>query len=133
MDSKELEKKKLAEAVPALEKVSRLITGRETVFACKEGSLPFIKTRIINPLFVRYQMSPKPFHATSECIGCKRCEKSCPVGNITMKERRPVWGKNCTASWHVIMCALSMRCNMVKRQKARGIILTPTQLIDLLF
>ena len=92
-----LEKKKLAEAVPALEKVSRLITGRETVFACKEGSLPFIKTRIINPLFVRYQMSPKPFHATSECIGCKRCEKSCPVGNITMKERRPVWGKNCTA------------------------------------
>lgn len=97
VDSKELEKKKLAEAVPALEKVSRLITGRETVFACKEGSLPFIKTRIINPLFVRYQMSPKPFHATSECIGCKRCEKSCPVGNITMKERRPVWGKNCTA------------------------------------
>lgn len=75
VDSKELEKKKLAEAVPALEKVSRLITGRETVFACKEGSLPFIKTRIINPLFVRYQMSPKPFHATSECIGCKRCEK----------------------------------------------------------
>ena len=97
VDSKELEKKKLAEAVPVLEKVSRLITGRETVFACKEGSLPFIKTRIINPLFVRYQMSPKPFHATSECIGCKRCEKSCPVGNITMKERRPVWGKNCTA------------------------------------
>ncbi|MCS2387613.1 EFR1 family ferrodoxin [Bacteroides thetaiotaomicron] len=41
VDSKELEKKKLAEAVPALEKVSRLITGRETVFACKEGSLPF--------------------------------------------------------------------------------------------
>lgn len=37
VDSKELEKKKLAEAVPALEKVSRLITGRETVFACKEG------------------------------------------------------------------------------------------------
>ena len=43
VDSKELEKKKLTEAVPALEKVSRLITGRETVFACKEGSLPFIR------------------------------------------------------------------------------------------
>ena len=131
-DSKELEEKKLAEAVPALERVNRLIAEKEYVFACKEGSFPFLKTRIINPLFVRYQMSPKPFYATDDCIGCKRCEKSCPVGNITMKDRKPAWGNNCTA-WHVIMCVLSKRCSMVKRPKARGIISTPTLLIDLLF
>ena len=97
VDSKELEEKKLAEAVPALERVNRLIAEKEYVFACKEGSFPFLKTRIINPLFVRYQMSPKPFYATDDCIGCKRCEKSCPVGNITMKDRKPAWGNNCTA------------------------------------
>lgn len=41
VDSKELEEKKLAEAVPALERVNRLIAEKEYVFACKEGVFLF--------------------------------------------------------------------------------------------
>lgn len=104
VDSKALEKKKLEEAVPAVKEINQLIQRRESVFSCKEGSLPFIKTRIINPLFVRYQMSPKYFYATDACIACKRCEKSCPVGNISIRDGKPGWGEECTsclACFHV--------------------------------
>ena len=61
----------------------------------------------LTPLFFicfnAFLMSPKPFHATEACIGCKKCEKVCPVGNITVTDR-PVWGGNCTqclACYHV--------------------------------
>ena len=45
-------------------------------------------------------MSPKPFHATEACIGCKKCEKVCPVGNITVTDR-PVWEVTVLNVWLV--------------------------------
>ena len=104
VDKKELEEKKLADAIPAVNQINASISRREELFLCHEGSIPFIKTRIINPLFNRFQMSPKNFYTTDACIGCKRCEKSCPVGNIMMMGRKPVWGMDCTsclACYHV--------------------------------
>ena len=72
-------------------------------YNCHEGALPFTKSYLLRPLFNAFLMSPKPFHATEACIGCKKCEKVCPVGNITVTDR-PVWGGNCTqclACYHV--------------------------------
>ena len=104
VDNKELEEKKLADAVSTVSKINASISKREELFLCHEGSMPFIKTRIINPLFNRFQMSPKHFYATDACIGCKRCEESCPVENVTVVDGRPVWGMDCTsclACYHV--------------------------------
>ena len=88
VDNKELEEKKLADAVSTVSKINASISKREELFLCHEGSMPFIKTRIINPLFNRFQMSPKHFYATDACIGCKRCEKSCPVENAVQYGKR---------------------------------------------
>lgn len=104
VDGKELEARKLEDAVPALDEINAKIKRREHVFSCHEGSFPFIKTRIINPLFNRFQMSPKHFYVTDACVGCRRCEKNCPVGNVMMSEGKPVWGMECTsclACYHV--------------------------------
>ena len=104
VDNEELERKKLVESVSSLKRVNTLISRRECVFSCHEGSIPFIKTRIINPLFNRFQMSPENFYATDACIGCRCCEKSCPMENIIVAEEKPVWGKDCTsclACYHV--------------------------------
>ena len=96
-DSKELEQRKLREAIPAVQNINNLITGqKKAVFEVKEGSFPFIKTRLISPLFNKYQISAKPFYATDACIACKKCEKACPVENIKV-ENKPVWGDNCTS------------------------------------
>ena len=32
----------------------------------------------------------------TRCIGCGKCEKLCPLNNITLQNARPVWGSNCT-------------------------------------
>ncbi len=104
VDSKEVEQEKLRRAVPALAEINRLIGERKSLFRCHEGSMPFIKTRLINPLFTRYSISPKKFRATQACIACGRCEAACPVQNIVMVDGKPVWGANCTsclACYHV--------------------------------
>ena len=35
------------------------------------------------------------FYADENCINCQTCEKICPVNNIKMKKKKPVWQHNC--------------------------------------
>lgn len=44
----------------------------------------------------------KKYKVTDKCINCQKCVRSCPVGNITIKDGKFVFGKKC------IMC---MRCS----------------------
>ena len=97
-------KEKLEKAVGRVEEVNYSINARETGFHCNEGSFPWLKTKILNPLFNRFMTSAKPFYVTDDCIGCKRCERICPVGNVVVIGWRPVWGMDCTsclACYHV--------------------------------
>lgn len=67
-----------------------------------KGRFAWIKSRIVYPWFIRFAMSPKPFHATDQCTGCSLCARSCPLNNITMTaDHRPAWSNN---------CALCLRC-----------------------
>ncbi len=35
------------------------------------------------------------FKVTEDCNGCDICQKVCPVGNIIMKNSKPMWNHNC--------------------------------------
>lgn len=37
----------------------------------------------------------RSFRTTKECDGCGICVKKCPVNNLKLKDKRPVWGNNC--------------------------------------
>lgn len=37
----------------------------------------------------------KKFEVTGKCISCGQCAKVCPVGNIKMEDRRPLWQHHC--------------------------------------
>lgn len=39
--------------------------------------------------------SSKSFWVTKDCTGCGICEKVCPVGNIELVEKKPVWADKC--------------------------------------
>ena len=102
VDEKDVEDRKVQNAKARVGFINGELTRRVRMkkFDCYEGGMPFSKTYLLRPLFNAFLMSPKPFHATDACIGCKKCEKVCPVHNITVADR-PQWGGNCT---HCLAC-----------------------------
>ena len=66
-----------------------------------EGSAAWLKTYVVNPLFVRFVIGTRSFHVDEGCISCGICGKSCPVGNIRLVDGHPVWGKQCI---HCMAC-----------------------------
>lgn len=73
------------------------------------GGWAWVKSRIIYPWFCRFEMSPKPFHATGGCTGCGLCARSCPMHNIRMDSGEPCWGDR---------CALCLRCYHICPRRA---------------
>lgn len=103
VDPKEEEKRKLLATEETLRNINKVIANREKgIFEIKKGTIPFIYTSIINPLFNNFAIRPEKFYATEQCTGCGICEKVCNCQNIKLtasdqkKGQRPVWGKECT-------------------------------------
>lgn len=104
VDSQTLADEKIKEAAPRVEGIARRIrelsedafrgrTVRESDVV--RGGAAWAKTKIIYPWFVKFEMSPKPFHFTDACISCGKCAAICPMNNITMVSGHPCWGTDC--------------------------------------
>lgn len=59
------------------------------------GSLPKLKSRVVNPLFYAYAINTEKFYADANCDACGLCERVCPVHTIKVDDK-PVWGRECT-------------------------------------
>ena len=55
----------------------------------------------VNPIFYHFFVKSDAFRTDATCVGCGQCVKNCPLNNITLKDRKPVWGKQCT---HCMAC-----------------------------
>ena len=49
----------------------------------------------------KFILTAKAFYAEDSCIGCGKCAKLCPLNNIKIEDKKPVWGKKCT---HCMAC-----------------------------
>ena len=54
-----------------------------------------------NPVWSKLKYKTDDFYATEGCMGCGRCQRLCPLNNISLKDRKPVWGQECT---HCMAC-----------------------------
>ncbi|MCD7935694.1 MAG: EFR1 family ferrodoxin [Tannerellaceae bacterium] len=95
IDTPEITEKKLIEAGHTIRQIGEAIQQATALDKYTRGTIPFIKSNIIQPLFVRHVLGKNSFYATDACISCKLCEKICPTGTIRMEHRKPVWDNTC--------------------------------------
>lgn len=55
----------------------------------------FQRGKMAETLMKRLKENDKDFYATDKCDSCGLCAAICPVGNIELKEGKPVWNHNC--------------------------------------
>ncbi len=60
-----------------------------------------LSSGIVNSCFYTFTVSTRKFHATDACTSCGLCVKNCMLNNISLRDGRPVWGKDCT---HCMAC-----------------------------
>ncbi|MBD5357958.1 MAG: 4Fe-4S binding protein [Bacteroides sp.] len=95
VDQKNIEERKLTDAPGRIREIARGIRQHSKTVDVVRGSMPWVKTKLVYPLFCKWGISTKKWHSTAACVGCGICAKACPLRNISMVDRVPVWGINC--------------------------------------
>ena len=95
IDSKDVETKKIENAKKTLPRIIKAISDDKPINEYVKGSMNYLKSRIIYPLFCKYALNSRPFHTTEKCTECGLCARICPTKNITVTDK-PVWKNHCT-------------------------------------
>ena len=78
---------------PQVENIAQQILIHHSVKDSYSGpAMPELLYRLFYKIFV----TDKKFRVKDNCIGCSACAKLCPMANIRMNDRKPVWQGNCT-------------------------------------
>ncbi len=99
--NKEQASRIIAKQTDNITAAANVIAEVKTLDTVKVNLTGKLKSGIVNTAFYSFCVSAKKFYATEKCVSCSKCEKLCPLSNITIKNGKPVWGKNCT---HCMAC-----------------------------
>ena len=86
----------VAKAEPFIDRAIAAIRAGHMFSPPRKKLYDRIASSAVNPVFYPLFAKANPFTASDVCIGCGKCEKLCPLNNITLQNARPVWGTNCT-------------------------------------
>lgn len=101
MLEKDKVEERIIESYAQLNKVASDILSGNSLSARKCTIFETALTLPINPIWCKLKLTAKAFHVEDKCIGCGKCEKLCPLNNIKMVDKKPVWNKTCT---HCMAC-----------------------------
>lgn len=99
--SQEKALKIIYQAEREIDKIAFRIKNEDIILSSKITFKDKINSSIINNIFYPIFVHTKKFHITDKCINCGKCVQGCPLNNISLKNRRPIWGKHCT---HCMAC-----------------------------
>ncbi len=99
--SKEKALEIIQKAESSIEDISKNIKVKASLPSQKITIKGRFLSGIINPLFYKFFVKAKGFYVTNSCTSCGYCEHACPLNNIKLVDRKPVWGKECT---HCLAC-----------------------------
>ena len=88
-------------AIPFIKECVKIISSKGSFQKTKVSVSDKIKSSIVNNSFYPIVVKADKFKADDKCTSCGKCVRECPLNNIQLVEKRPVWGKNCT---HCMAC-----------------------------
>lgn len=91
----------LAAAQPVIEDLAEKISRNNPFPDPGMKKWEVVSTQMVLKPYYRWFIRAKKFRVENSCIGCGKCEKVCPLGNISMENGRPRWGDRCT---HCMAC-----------------------------
>ncbi len=75
--------------------------AQDKEYIYKLNFLDKLKSGLVNDVFYSLIVSSKKFYVKDSCGACGKCENLCPLNNIHLKDKKPIWGNNCT---HCMAC-----------------------------
>ncbi len=99
VDPPALIKAKVEAAGRQLDEIAGAVNARAAGEQVHTGSMPGLKTGLVNPFFNAFAMGTKPFFSDASCTGCGLCERICPRNAIRIVQGRPQWVKK-----HCLQC-----------------------------
>ncbi len=109
----------VAAATAKTEAIATKIAAEETLGKMKGTFVGHVYSDFVNPFFYGFYIGAKKFYATDACISCGKCAEQCMLNNITLKDGRPVWGKDCTHCMACICYCPTMAIEYGKNTKGR--------------
>ena len=91
----------MKEADKILVDTAALIKKEENLPTVKEGAIGAALSGVVNEMFNKYYLKDDSFLVKDNCTSCSLCAKKCPLGNVEIKDGKPVWNGNCT---HCMAC-----------------------------
>ena len=95
VDPLPVERKKLEKAEKDVPLIGKKIASAQWEWNIHRGSFPWVRTALIYPGFIKWGIDYHKWHFTEACVKCGKCVRSCPVSNIVMGRKGPLWGSNC--------------------------------------
>ena len=91
----------VAKAEPSIDRAIAAIQSNQSFAPTRNNLYDRFMSGSVNPIFYKFFVKANAFTASGACIGCRQCAKRCPKNNVTLKDGKPVWGRNCT---HCMAC-----------------------------
>lgn len=99
--NKETSLKIVQDSHSKVEEIIACISKQKAISMKEPTSMEIISTKLILKPYYDLFINDKAFIVKDSCVGCKQCEKVCPLNNIKIIDGKPVWNNNCT---HCMAC-----------------------------
>lgn len=96
---------------PEIDRTAQMIKNNKKLSVNSASFIDKAYSSIVNDVFYPLIVHAKKFYVKDSCISCGKCEKLCPLNNISIKNGRPVWQDNCT---HCMACICHCPVNAIE-------------------
>ena len=92
---------RIEDAQPVIERIVDAIKAGDKLPPDGMQAWEYAACVLVVDFYYKHFMTAKAFHVSEDCISCGKCASACPLGNIVMRDGRPLWGNDCT---HCMAC-----------------------------